>query len=69
MQNINELRNELANVFAQLKAGDMEVKTAEALNNTAGKMINTIVAELKYRELVKSDAPIKFMEYENAQVE
>ena len=63
MQNINNLRNELADVFAKLKSGEIEVKTAEALNNTAGKMMNTVIAELKYRELTKSDAKINFMEY------
>ena len=65
MQNIHQLRTQLADVFAQVKAGTLEVKTAEALNNTAGKMISTVVAELKYREMTKSDAAIDFMEYKD----
>ena len=39
MENVNELRVQLAEVFAQLKAGELDVKQAEAITNLAGKMM------------------------------
>lgn len=63
MQNINVLRNELSEVFQQLKSGTIEVKTAEALNNTAGKVMSTVIAELKYRAITESKDKIPFLEY------
>ena len=51
MKNVSELRNQLAVVFKELRAGGIEVKDAEALANIAGKMVNSAVAQIKLGEL------------------
>lgn len=63
MQNIKELRDELAEVFTNLKKGKIENKTAAEMNNAAGKMINTVKLELEYSALNKSKKKIEFLEY------
>ena len=64
MKNIEQLRNELADNFNKLKAGEIEVPVASELNNTAGKMIQTVALELKQAELVQSKNPIPFLNYD-----
>lgn len=44
MKTIEELRNELLKLFADIKAGETEVKVAGEMNNTAGKIINSVKA-------------------------
>lgn len=63
MKNIEELRSELANIFNGLKSGDVEPKVAAELNNSAGKMINTVKVELEYAALRKKQPKIDFLEY------
>ena len=64
MENINTLRQSLFEIFGQLKAGEIDIKTAAEMNNAAGKIINTIRVELEYAELFnKYDKNIPFMEY------
>lgn len=60
--NITTLRDELMNVFRDLKAGKIEPKVAAEMNNTAGKVINTVRAELQYAELKQQIPNIGFME-------
>ena len=62
MKNITELRQELAKIFAELKAGTITAKDAGELNNTAGKMINSVKVELEYYALRKETPTIRFME-------
>ena len=61
MSNIKTLRNDLMQVFADLRSGEIEVKVAAEMNNTAGKVINTIRAELEYAELRKTSPDIAFL--------
>jgi hypothetical protein len=53
MKNISQLREELAAVFENLKNGTLEPKVAAEMNNTAGKMINTVKVQLDYAHLKK----------------
>ena len=62
MKNVTELRNELAEVFARLREGDVAVKTASEMNNCAGKMINSLKVEIDYNLTQKNNKKIKFME-------
>ena len=64
MNNIKTLRNDLMQVFADLRSGEIEVKVAAEMNNTAGKIINTIRAELEYAELRKTSPDIAFLNTE-----
>lgn len=62
MKNVTELRTELAGLFEQLRAGAIDVKVASEMNNTAGKIINSIKVELEYNKLSKNSNKIEFLE-------
>lgn len=59
MQNITDLRNELIANFDAIKNGEIELKVGNELNNTAGKIINSLKVELAYAALngVKPNIP------------
>lgn len=65
MKNITELRNELSKLFDQIKDGSVEVKQAAEMNNTAGKIINTIKVQIEYAELRKESPSIPFLDTES----
>lgn len=65
MKNINELREELVNVFEGLRDGRVQAKDASEMNNTAGKIINTLKVELEYATLQKKAPSIKFLDYKS----
>lgn len=62
MSTIKNLRDDLMNVFSQLRSGEVDVKVAAEMNNTAGKVINTIRAELEYATLRGESPDIEFMQ-------
>lgn len=64
MKTINELRDELLQLFGEVKVGSVDVKVAGELNNTAGKIINSVKAELEYAALRKVEPSIPFMDYD-----
>lgn len=61
MKNTTELRDELSTLFADLKSGTVDVKVAAEMNNTAGKIINTLRAELDYAAQRKEEPNIDFL--------
>ena len=61
MKTMTELRNELTKVFEQLRDGKIELKQAGEMNNTAGKVINTVRAQLEYAKLSKTTPKIDFL--------
>ena len=61
MKNITELRSELSKVFQELKKGEIEPKVASEMNNSAGKIINTLKVEMDYAELTGSKPDIKYL--------
>ena len=63
MKSINELRNELTTLFDALKTGEADVKCAAEMNNTAGKIINSLKVELEYAAQKKQTPAIPFLEY------
>lgn len=48
---ITDLRNDLINLFENLKNGEIQAKDATEINNTAGKIIATAKAQLAYHAL------------------
>jgi len=60
MNNITELRNELTGVFKDVRAGTIDAEKAQALNNTAGKIIKSLAVELAYFEQIKQTPSIAF---------
>jgi hypothetical protein len=67
MNNISEVRAELAAVFKGLKEGTVSAKDAGELNNCAGKIINTLKVELEFAALRKESPNIPFMQYEKGE--
>lgn len=68
MNNIEELRNNLISNIDGIKDGSLPVKEAEAITNTAGKVLNTVLVELKYAELRKEKPAIKFLDTGNKEI-
>jgi len=62
MKNVSELRNELSNVFKDLRNGNIEHKVASQLANVAGKMINSSKAQLEYFRDQKKVPNIPFLD-------
>ena len=62
MKNIKELRTSLQENYEKLKDGTMERALVGELNNTAGKIISTVVTELKYQNHMGVKKPIDFLE-------
>ena len=62
MKNCDELRVELAQTFAQLKAGAIKPSEAAELANLAGKMIGSAKVQVEYYALRKEAPTIAFLE-------
>jgi len=61
MKNVNELRAELASVFAQLRDGQIKPSEAGELANLAGKMISSAKVQVEYYALRKEMPRIEFL--------
>lgn len=61
MKNMIDLRTELAQVFDELRSGSIKPKEAAEMNNTAGKIINSVKVELDYYALRKEKPSIPFL--------
>jgi 5-formyltetrahydrofolate cyclo-ligase len=64
MKNAEELRGELSQTFAQLKAGAIKPREAAELANLAGKMIASAKVQVEYFALRKESPRIAFLEVE-----
>jgi len=62
VKNAEELRDELAQTFAQLKAGAIKPSEAAELANLAGKMIASAKVQVEYFALRKESPRSKFLE-------
>lgn len=60
--NVSELRDELLKMFCELREGTIELPIAQELNNTAGKVLNTIKVELAKAALCGEKPKIPFLE-------
>ena len=61
MNTASELRTELAQVFAQLKAGELKPSEAAELANLAGKMIASAKVQVEYYAMRKESPEIGFL--------
>ena len=61
MKNVDELRGQLAEVFAKLRAGEMKPGEAAELANLAGKMIGSAKVQVEFYALRKEMPDIKFL--------
>ena len=66
ISNVNDLRNNLSDVFEALRNGDIAHKEAKDISNLAGKMINSAKVQLDYHGLRKDeDFKIDFLHSED----
>lgn len=61
MKNVTELRNNLSEVFFDLRKGEIEHKHAAELANLAGKMINSAKVQIEYYALRDEVPNIPFL--------
>lgn len=61
MKNIEELREELSQVFHGLKNGTIKPNEAAELSNVAGKMINSAKVQIEYYALRKEVPEVAFL--------
>lgn len=64
MKNIKELVDGLSALFEEIKRGEVDVKLASEMNNTAGKIINAQKVQLEYAALKKVEPSIEFLDNE-----
>lgn len=62
MKNVQQLIEQLSEVFQSLKAGEIKHKEADTLANLAGKMINATKVQVEYYALRKEAPTIPFLE-------
>lgn len=62
MKDVTELRDDLAEVYAQAKNKELDNQTAGTLANIAGKMIKSAAVELSYNQFMKKTKKIPFLE-------
>ena len=63
-KNIVQLRNDLGDLFEQIRAGGIEPRVASEMNNSAGKILNSLRVELEYAALRKEKPTISYLEGE-----
>lgn len=63
MQNIKELRDELASSIDLLKSKKIDRNNAKEIANLAGKIIGSVTIELKYQIQQGTKKKIDFLEY------
>lgn len=68
MNNCDELREELAQTFAALKAGEIKPSEAAELANLAGKMIGSAKVQVEYYALRKEAPRIDWLESPNVEL-
>jgi hypothetical protein len=66
VKNCDELREELARTFEQLKAGTLKPSEAAEMANIAGKMISSAKVQVEYYALRKESPRIDWLESNNA---
>lgn len=69
MKNVTELRDQLSQVFTDLRGGGIKHTDAAELANIAGKMINSAKVQLDYYALRKEAPNIDFLKSNDAVVE
>lgn len=62
MKNIKDLVDELSALFGKIETGEVDVKVAGEMNNTAGKIINAQKVQLEYAALKKVAPSIAFLD-------
>ena len=65
MQNIRELREDLAEIFDKTYRQELPTKVCKELTNTAGKILTSLKVELEYNQFMEVKKTIDFLEYKS----
>ena len=60
MKNIKDVREELLEVFDELKSGELKPSVVSEVNNVAKNIIDSLKVELEYYGMRKEKPDIKF---------
>ncbi len=63
MQNIKQLRENLAINYTKMVEKEMPIQTGKELANTAGKILSSCKVELEYNKTMGVKKKIDFLEY------
>ena len=61
MKNVKDLRNELIDVFAQVKSNKIEIKQAKAIVAVSNSILKSTQLELDHSKLIGSRKAIDFL--------
>lgn len=62
IMNVLNLRNDLIEVYQQLRAGKIRMSEAKEAANVSGKIISTAKLQLEYNKTIQSKRKIKFLD-------
>ena len=62
MENVKDLRDELREVFKELKDGKMGLKEARSLCTVADKILKSAKYQMQYNEFIQSKNKINFLD-------
>ncbi|MCK5600301.1 hypothetical protein KAR91_00350 [Candidatus Pacearchaeota archaeon] len=62
MENIKDLRNDLIDVYEQLRNGKIGLREAKERANLAGKVLSSAKLQMEYNVYTKSSKRIKFLD-------
>jgi len=62
VKNIEELRNNLIDLYDDLRAGKIGIREAKEHANVAGKIMGSAKVQLEYNAYMKASAKIDFLE-------
>lgn len=62
MINVKQLREQMIEVFENVKADKIDLKKAKELTNAAGKILSTVKTQLMYNQQMDRKEKIDFLE-------
>lgn len=62
INNVTDLRNDLIQVYSELREGKLALKEAKQTALVANTIVATCKVQIGYNELTKSDSKISFLE-------
>jgi len=61
IENIKDLRDDLLNVYAELKSGKAELSTVRTQSDIAGKIMKSLALQTAEKIRCKDSSPIEFL--------
>lgn len=62
IENIVDLRQDLTDIYQQLRGGQIGIREAKEIANVAGKIIGSVKIQLEYNVYTKTKERIPFLE-------